>query len=257
MMGQQAEVRASAQRRRVVRRPLMRSAPIARPNRTWATSVTWTGFATTAGCGSGPGRSPWPGSTPRGAPRYCPAGLGVRATVPLPGRSPGKTRAGRAPSGRRGQPALKAAGAGVAFGPSRAMLAQLLPAPGQGPGEKTRRTGFLPHPDPYPDLGRGTVPGHDRGPGRPGIRRHLGDARRNRAVPRPGPGRSARPRRHPDTSHRDGRRARHSAQSGRPHPGHPADHPVTAAGPGALPLILALRAARSLHPLEYEPQRRC
>jgi short subunit dehydrogenase-like uncharacterized protein len=39
--------------------------------------------------------------------------------------------------------ALKAAGAGLAFGPSRAMISQLLPAPGQGPGEKTRRTGYF------------------------------------------------------------------------------------------------------------------
>ena len=39
--------------------------------------------------------------------------------------------------------ALKAAEAGLAFGPSRAVLARLLPAPGQGPGEKTRRTGYF------------------------------------------------------------------------------------------------------------------
>jgi len=38
---------------------------------------------------------------------------------------------------------LKAAEAGLAFGPSRAVLARLLPAPGQGPSEKTRRTGFF------------------------------------------------------------------------------------------------------------------
>ena len=37
----------------------------------------------------------------------------------------------------------KAAEAGLAFGPSRALLRRLLPAPGQGPGEKTRRTGFF------------------------------------------------------------------------------------------------------------------
>jgi short subunit dehydrogenase-like uncharacterized protein len=39
--------------------------------------------------------------------------------------------------------ALKAAEAGLAFGPSRAMLARLLPGPGQGPGERTRRTGYF------------------------------------------------------------------------------------------------------------------
>jgi short subunit dehydrogenase-like uncharacterized protein len=36
----------------------------------------------------------------------------------------------------------RAAEAGLAFGPSRALLHRLLPAPGHGPGEKTRRTGF-------------------------------------------------------------------------------------------------------------------
>lgn len=39
--------------------------------------------------------------------------------------------------------AMKAAHAGLAFGPSRALLSQLLPAPGQGPGDKTRSTGFF------------------------------------------------------------------------------------------------------------------
>ena len=39
--------------------------------------------------------------------------------------------------------AFKAAEAGLAFGPSRALLSQLLPAPGQGPGEKIRRTGYF------------------------------------------------------------------------------------------------------------------
>ena len=37
----------------------------------------------------------------------------------------------------------KAAEAGLAFGPSQALLRRLLPAPGHGPGEKTRRTGFF------------------------------------------------------------------------------------------------------------------
>jgi len=39
--------------------------------------------------------------------------------------------------------ALKALAAGLAFQPSRALLGRFLPAPGQGPGEKTRRTGFF------------------------------------------------------------------------------------------------------------------
>jgi len=37
----------------------------------------------------------------------------------------------------------KAAEAGLAFGLSRALLSQILPAPGHGPGEKTRRTGYF------------------------------------------------------------------------------------------------------------------
>ena len=36
-----------------------------------------------------------------------------------------------------------AAEAGLSFGPSRALLSRLLPAPGHGPGEKTRRTGYF------------------------------------------------------------------------------------------------------------------
>jgi short subunit dehydrogenase-like uncharacterized protein len=39
--------------------------------------------------------------------------------------------------------ALKAAQAGLEFWPSRALLGRLLPGPGQGPGEKTRRTGYF------------------------------------------------------------------------------------------------------------------
>jgi short subunit dehydrogenase-like uncharacterized protein len=39
--------------------------------------------------------------------------------------------------------ALKAAAAGLAFGPSRTLLGRLLPVLGEGPGEKTRRRGFF------------------------------------------------------------------------------------------------------------------
>jgi short subunit dehydrogenase-like uncharacterized protein len=39
--------------------------------------------------------------------------------------------------------ALKAAGAGLASGPARAVLRPVLPAPGQGPSERTRRTGYF------------------------------------------------------------------------------------------------------------------
>src|SRR5215468_2875631 len=39
--------------------------------------------------------------------------------------------------------ALKALEAGLAFPPSRALLGRLLPGPGEGPGEKTRRAGYF------------------------------------------------------------------------------------------------------------------
>ncbi len=39
--------------------------------------------------------------------------------------------------------ASKAAMAGLAFGPSRALLGSFLPRPGQGPGARTRRNGFF------------------------------------------------------------------------------------------------------------------
>jgi short subunit dehydrogenase-like uncharacterized protein len=39
--------------------------------------------------------------------------------------------------------ALKGLQAGLAYGPSRALLGRLLPAPGEGPGERTRRTGLF------------------------------------------------------------------------------------------------------------------
>ena len=138
----------------------------------------------------------------------------------------------------------KAAEAGLAFGPSRALLSRLLPAPGQGPGEKTRRTGYFRIQIHTRTSAGGRYLGTDRGPGRPGIRRHLGDARRNRIVPRAGPRPAARPRRRPDTGHRDGCRARRPAQIGGPHPGHPADHSVTRQTPTSW-LVSSLR--RALH----------
>jgi short subunit dehydrogenase-like uncharacterized protein len=39
--------------------------------------------------------------------------------------------------------AFRSLEAGLAFGPSRALLGRLLPGPGQGPGEKTRRSGYF------------------------------------------------------------------------------------------------------------------
>jgi short subunit dehydrogenase-like uncharacterized protein len=55
--------------------------------------------------------------------------------------------------------ALKAAAAGFAFGPSRVLLGQLLPVLGEGPSEKTRRTGFFRMQSiPAPRLACGTSP---------------------------------------------------------------------------------------------------
>ncbi len=82
--------------------------------------------------------------------------------------------------------ALKTVEAGLAFGPSRILLGHLLPGPGQGPGEKTRRTGYF-RLQIHTHLHQREVPRHDRSPGRPRLCRHVGDARRKRAVPRAGP----------------------------------------------------------------------
>jgi short subunit dehydrogenase-like uncharacterized protein len=54
------------------------------------------------------------------------------------GASPAASVTGAAASA-----ALKAVEAGLAFGPSRALLRPLLPSPGQGPGERARRNGFF------------------------------------------------------------------------------------------------------------------
>ena len=39
--------------------------------------------------------------------------------------------------------ALGALAAGLAFGPSRSLLGRVLPGPGEGPSEKTRRNGYF------------------------------------------------------------------------------------------------------------------
>ena len=212
----------------------MRSAPTARPNPIWATSATWTGSATTVSCGCGWARSPWPGSTPAWCAAATPCRTGPTAAGSATGRSPGSAPARPRPLlGAAVSAALKAAGGRAGI---RAVTGAARPAAAStGPGAQRKDPphGLVPHPDPYPDLGRGAVPGHGRGPGRPGIRRHVGDARRKRAVPRAGPGPPARPRRCPDTGHGDGHRAHRPAQIGRPHPGHRAGHSVIAAARAA------------------------
>ena len=139
----------------------------------------------------------------------------------------GSAPAGRARAGRHGQRRDHGRGgrAGVRAVPGAASPAAA--STGPRPRRENPPHRLFPYRDPHPDLGRVPVPGHHRSPRRPGIRRHLRDARRNRTVPRAGQGPVARPRRRPDTGHCDGRRTRHPAQVGGPHPGHPADHPIT------------------------------
>jgi short subunit dehydrogenase-like uncharacterized protein len=92
LLGQQEEVRASAERRRVAADPyaLSLTAP---PNRTWATSVTWTGSGTTVSWGCGWARSPWPGSTPGWCAAATPCKAGLTAGGSVTGRSPGSAPA--------------------------------------------------------------------------------------------------------------------------------------------------------------------
>ena len=108
--------------------------------------------------------------------------------------------------------------------------------------------GFFPDADPHQVLGRGAVHGHGRGPGRPGICRHIGDARRSRAVPGAGPGAPSRPGRRPNAGHGNGHRARGPAQISGAHSSHPADRTVTRPrhpGSACPALLRALRLRRA------------
>jgi short subunit dehydrogenase-like uncharacterized protein len=143
MMGQQAEVQASAQRRRVVADPYALSPDrAAEPDLGDERDPGWARYDS--------GLRMWTGP-------FAMAGINtrvVRRSNALQGWAYGRRFRYREVTGFGAGPAapllaatastaLKAAEAGLAFGPSRAMLAQLLPAPGQGPGERTRRTGFF------------------------------------------------------------------------------------------------------------------
>jgi short subunit dehydrogenase-like uncharacterized protein len=143
MMGQQAEVRASAERRRVAGDPYALSPDrAAEPDLGDERDLDWVRYDG--------GLRMWTGP-------FAMAGINtrvVRRSAALQGWAYGRRFRYREVTGFGAGPAaplraaavsaaLKAAGAGLAFGPSRAMLSQLLPAPGQGPGEKTRRTGFF------------------------------------------------------------------------------------------------------------------
>jgi len=143
LMGQQDEVRASAKRRQVVQDPYGLSPDrAAEPDLGDERDLAWARYDGDLRMWTGP---------------FVMAGLNtrvVRRSNALQGWAYGRrfryrevTGFGASPAGPAlavaASAALKAAEAGLAFGPSRAMLGPLLPAPGQGPSEKTRRTGFF------------------------------------------------------------------------------------------------------------------
>jgi short subunit dehydrogenase-like uncharacterized protein len=143
LMGQQDEVQASAECRRVVQDPYALSPDrAAEPDLGDERDLDWVRYDGDLRMWTGP---------------FVMAGLNtrvVRRSNALAGWAYGRGFRYREVTGFGAGPAapvlavtvsgaLKAAEAGLAFGPSRAMLSQLLPAPGQGPGAKTRRTGFF------------------------------------------------------------------------------------------------------------------
>jgi short subunit dehydrogenase-like uncharacterized protein len=142
LMGQQDEVRASAERRRVVADPYALSPDrAAEPDLGGEGDLDWVKYDGALRMWTGP---------------FAMAGINtrvVRRSNALQGWAYGRRFRYREVTGfgARAAPLLaaavsagqKAAQAGLAFGPSRAMLSRLLPAPGQGPGEKTRHTGFF------------------------------------------------------------------------------------------------------------------
>jgi short subunit dehydrogenase-like uncharacterized protein len=143
LMGQQEEVRASAARRQIAGDPYALS-----PDRA-AEPDLGREHDLDRGTYDGDLRM-WVGPFPM-------AGINtrvVRRSNALQGWAYGRQFRYREVTGFGGSPAapllavmtgagLKAAQAGLEFGPSRALLGRLLPAPGQGPGEKTRRTGYF------------------------------------------------------------------------------------------------------------------
>ena len=143
MMGQQDEVRASAERRRVVQDPYALSPDrAAEPDLGGERDLAWVRYDGDLRLWVGP---------------FLMAGINtrvVRRSNALQGWAYGRrfryrevTGFGAGPAapllGTAASAAVKAVEAGLAFGPSRAVLGKLLPAPGQGPSEKTRRTGLF------------------------------------------------------------------------------------------------------------------
>jgi len=143
LMGQQDEVRASAQRRQVISDPYALSPDrAAEPDLGDERDLDWVRYDG--------GLRAWVGP-------FAMAGINtrvVRRSNALQGWAYGRRFRYREVTGFGTGPAapllagaasaaMTAAGAGLAFAPSRALLGRLLPAPGQGPGEKTRRTGYF------------------------------------------------------------------------------------------------------------------
>lgn len=143
LMGQQEEVRASAERRRVVRDPYALS-----PDRSAEPEL---------GDEQDLDRARYDSELRTWVGPFAMAGINtrvVRRSNALQGWSYGRrfryrevTGFGAGPAapvrGTAVSAALKGLQAGLAFGPSRALLGRLMPAPGEGPSERTRRTGYF------------------------------------------------------------------------------------------------------------------
>ncbi len=143
MLGQQDEVRASAERRRVVQDPYALSPDRpAEPDLGGEPDLEWVSYDGDLRMWVGP---------------FAMAGINtrvVRRSNALQGWAYGRRFRYREVTGFGTGPgapvlaaaaaaALKALAAGLTFGPSQALLGKLLPAPGEGPSEKTRRTGLF------------------------------------------------------------------------------------------------------------------
>jgi short subunit dehydrogenase-like uncharacterized protein len=143
LLGQQDEVRASAQRRRVVADPYGLS-----PDRAAEPSL---------GDENDLDRARYDGELRMWTGPFAMAGINtrvVRRSNALQGWAYGRRFRYREVTGTGASPAapvlavavsaaMKTAEAGLAFGPSRRLLGPLLPAPGRGPSEKSRRTGYF------------------------------------------------------------------------------------------------------------------
>jgi short subunit dehydrogenase-like uncharacterized protein len=142
-MGQWDEVRASAERRAVIEDPYALSPDrAAEPDLGEERDLDWVSHDRDLGIWAGP---------------FIMAGLNtrvVRRSNALQGWAYGRRFRYREITGFGTSPAApvqataiaaatKALTAGLAFRPSRALLGQFMPQPGQGPGERTRRTGFF------------------------------------------------------------------------------------------------------------------